>query len=144
MTRAMPRKRKGLRVCGARGHPVVRAALVRYAVWLRMNYEFPIRVPVYLHPGEYIINMSGSKVSATFFAPYDRAVEPYVRIATGDYPSLRKEVGRDNALAAYIGSLSHEVIHYQQWIETGEIWERGVVVKARAMVHRYAQTRAHP
>ncbi|MBN1489282.1 MAG: hypothetical protein JXA69_05135 [Phycisphaerae bacterium] len=140
----MLKKRTGLRICGARGHPVVRAALLRYASWLRMNYEFPIRVPVYLNPGECIITMSGSKVVASFFAPYDRAEEPYIRIATGDYPSLRKELGRDSALASIIVSMSHEVVHYQQWIETGEIWERGVVVKARGMLRRYEQTRAHP
>ncbi|MCT4475883.1 hypothetical protein N0U24_01750 [Peribacillus frigoritolerans] len=29
--------------------------------------------------------------SATFFAPYDKTVEPYIRIATGDYEELVSE-----------------------------------------------------
>lgn len=130
--------RRGLRIRGARGHPVVRRALIRYAKWLRNYYEFPIRVPVYLFPSETIFTRDGERVSASFFAPYDRSVEPYIRIATGDYPELRRLRGRDDALAAFITSLSHEVVHYFQWIETGDIHERGVIGKADSMLLRYA------
>ena len=112
---------------------------MRYAKWLRCHYEFPIRVPVYLSPHEEIVTMHGRKVCASFFAPWDRKEEPYIRMATGDYPAMKKERGRDNALASIINSLSHEVVHYQQWVETGEIWERGVGVKATAMLRRYAR-----
>ena len=134
------RARSGLRICGARGHPVVRQALIRYAVWLRANYAFPIRLPVYLNPGAYIVTTHGQRASASFFAPWDRRVEPYIRIATGDYPSLAEEEGRDNALASFIASLSHEIVHYQQWTETGEVWERGVARRAVGMLRRYEQT----
>ena len=84
------------------------------------------------------------KASASFFAPRDRRVEPYIRIATGDYHDLLAACGRDNALAAYLNSLAHEVIHYQQWIATGETTERGVVRRAAKMVDRYALTVDHP
>ena len=137
------KKRAGLRIRGARGHPVVRAALIRYAAWLRMNYEFPLRVPVYLSPCELLTTIHGTKASASFFAPWDRNEEPYIRIATGDYPSLRKEIGRDNALAAFINSMSHEIVHYRQWLETGDMWERGVDRKAVAMLRRYELTVDH-
>jgi hypothetical protein len=122
----------------------VRRAIVRYARWLRANYEFPIRVPVYLSLRERITTVHGKKVTASFFAPFDPNVEPYIRIATGDYPSLRIEQGDDNCLAAYIGSLSHELVHYQQWVETGDTWERGVARKAMEMLRRYALTVDHP
>jgi hypothetical protein len=92
---------------------VVRRSLIRFARWLRANYEFPIRLPVYLEPTAYIITLDGRKCVASFFAPWHRHVEPYIRIATGDYPELRAECGRDNALASMISSFSHEVVHYQ-------------------------------
>lgn len=136
--------RTGLRIRGGRGNPIVCRALVRYAVWLRRLFEFPIRVPVYLCPEKQLVTMHGDLVSAAFFAPWDRRVEPYIRIATGDYPELRRERGRDNALAAYLCSLSHEVIHYRQWVEAGEIWEQGVTRRASSLVDRYAQTTGRP
>jgi hypothetical protein len=136
--------RTGLHIRGHRGHPEVRGALIRYAKWLRQNYEFPIRVPVYLLPGEFVTTIHGSRCSASFFAPWERTVEPYIRIATGDYPALRKSIGRDNALAGYLQSLSHEVVHYLQWTSTGEVWEKGVVRRARTMIDRYALTVDHP
>ncbi len=92
--------RTGLRIRGARGHPRVRAAIIRFARWLRREYEFPIRVPVYLFPSERIVTIHGEIVCASFFAPWNRRVEPYIRIATGDYAQLRNERGRDDALAA--------------------------------------------
>ena len=122
---------------GSRGHPEVSGALIRYAQWLRRHYEFPIRVPVYLSPHEELVTMHGQIASASFFAPWDRKVEPCIRIATGDYRALKRERGRDNALASFIVSLSHEIVHYRQWVETGDIWERGVGVKARGMLRRY-------
>ncbi len=138
------KKRTGLRICGAKGHREVRAALIRYALWVRKNYEFPIRVPVYLSPRERITTMHGTEASASFFAPWNRNVEPYIRIATGDYSSLKKEIGRDNTLAAFITSMNHELAHYWQWIETGDLWERGVERKAVSMLRRYELTVDHP
>ena len=80
----------------------------------------------------------------SFVAPFDRNVEPYIRIATGDYPAIRRERGRDNALAEMIGCLGHEIIHYQQWIATGELWERGVGRQKTTLLHRYSSTVDHP
>jgi hypothetical protein len=136
--------RSGLHIRGARGHPVVHRSFIRFARWLRTQYDFPIRVPVYLFPSEYIITMHGERVVASFFAPWRRDVEPMIRIATGDYPSLRRQIGRDHALAAFLNSFAHEVVHYQQWIATGEISERGVVRRAGSIVDAYARTVAHP
>ena len=88
--------------------------------------------------------MHGKKVSASFFAPFRRNVEPFIRIATGDYGTLQRERGLNNALAAFICSFAHEVIHYQQWVATGKTWERGVSVAASGMLRRYARTVGHP
>ena len=123
---------------GQRGHPEVRRVLNQYARWLRNTYAFPIRVPVYLYPSRTILNRDGAHVVATFLGPFDRDVEPYIRLATGDYPELKRLWGRNDALSEYVFTLSHEVVHYNQWLETGTISERGVTVKSRSMLHRYA------
>ena len=96
-----------------------------------------MRVPVYLFPHKYIITREGQRASASFFAPFDRDEEPFIRIATGDYGELTGKRGRDNALAAFLLSLNHELTHYWQWIETGRTWEAGIAKKALAMLHRY-------
>ena len=82
---AKRKTRTGLRNHGHRGHPEVRAAMIRFARWLRANYEFPIRVPVYLSPHAYLMTRHGEVAFATSFGPFGRDTEPYIRIATGDY-----------------------------------------------------------
>jgi hypothetical protein len=131
---------------GQRGHPEVRRALNKYARWLRKYYAFPIRVPVYLFPSDSIFTRDGLPAVATFFAPFKRQVEPFIRMSTGDYPKLKQLRGRDDALAPFIVSLSHEIVHYFQWIEGGEpaVSERGVKVKARSMLHSYAAEVGRP
>src|SRR6187399_141877 len=101
--------RSGLRICGGRVHREVREALIRYARWLRLRYEFPVRVPVYPQPTNMLRTRDGRSCSATFFAPFDRNVEPYIRIATGDYADAKRKLGRVNALAGILRSLSHEL-----------------------------------
>lgn len=136
--------RTGIRIIGHRGHPEVKDALIKFAKWLRNQYEFPIRVPVYLRPEQQITNMHGVKCVAIFSAPWDQTVEPYIRITTGDYDDDKRKYGRDNALAGYLESLAHEVIHYQQWIKDNTIKERGVAVKSSNIVDKYALTVYHP
>src|SRR5262245_7815735 len=143
-SRARTTPRSGLRVRGHRGHPEVRRAFVRFARWYRSHYDCPIRVPVYLHSRPRVITMTGESASASFFAPWNRAVEPYIRVATGDYATLKAEMGRDDALAAFICSLAHELVHYTQWLATGKLSERGVAVQAARILRRYAVTRVHP
>ena len=129
---------------GFRGHPVVRRALIKFAAWLRVHFEFPIRLPVYLLVGPYVLTQSGARCSASFFAPWRRSSEPYIRIVTGDYSVLRDERGRDNALASFIISFAHEIVHYQQWIATGEVSERGVSRRASGILARYCQSTDRP
>jgi hypothetical protein len=133
-------RRNGIRICDKGGDPEVKRALIRFAAWLRKEYEFPIRVPVYLYPSEYLITMHGSKASASFFAPWDRNVEPFIRIATGDYRGLKARRGKANSLTAYLSSLAHEVIHYQTWVTSGRTSEKGVARASLAMVRRYSKT----
>ena len=63
---------------------------------------------------------------------------PYIRVATGDYRDLRRTRGRDNALAMYLGSFAHELVHYDQWLRGIDGHELGVVRRAHRLVDRYA------
>lgn len=78
--------RKGLRIRTKTGvHIEVKRACLEFAKWLRTSYDFPIRVVVYLKKDYKIKNrFTKEQVSATFFAPYDKDEEPYIRVATGD------------------------------------------------------------
>lgn len=136
--------RTGLRLVSRRGEPEVAQAIAKFGKWLRQTRDFPVRVPVYLLAGEVVRTFDGRLVTASFFAPFDRTEEPYIRIATGDYPVLKKQRGRDNAIAAILCSLAHEIIHYEQWVRNGRTSEAGVAKKALALVARYAKTTDHP
>ena len=77
-------------------------------------------------------------MTASFFAPFEKHVEPFIRIATGDYPELKRSWGRDAALASYITSLSHEIAHYYQWLGRRRLSERGAISRAKSMLRMYA------
>lgn len=135
----------GLTIRNKGGNPEVRIALERFATWVLANYDFPIPVPVYLYPSHYLITITGERVASSFFAPDDPDDTPYIRIATGDYPSLKKEIGRDNALASFINSMSHQIIYYRQWIRTGQFEdESSVARKAVKMLRQYEKTVDRP
>ncbi|WP_350302154.1 hypothetical protein [Peribacillus frigoritolerans] len=118
--------RSGIRVRCEKGiNPRVRRSCLNFAVWLRSNMEFPIRLVVYLKKDYQIITRDTKETaSASFFAPFDKTVEPYIRIATGDYEELVSEIGEIDALWAILRSMAHEIIHYQQWLEDKEMDEK--------------------
>ena len=73
----------------------------------------------------------------------------------GDYEELRNERGRDNALAAVLHSIVHELSHYFQWLKNRNEWEmadkktmnaqeRQAVYYAREIVMDYAEIVEHP
>lgn len=143
--------RKGLRLRFDKGIDLeVHRACLEFAVWLRKNYEFPMRVPIYLKNKPFLRTLSGEIASATFFAPYDNAVEPYIRIAVGDYYDLLEERGKDDALATILGSMAHELSHYYQWLKNySDSWdskklERQAKYYSREIILDYAETREHP
>lgn len=126
----------------------VRAACKEFCKWLRNEFSFPIRVPIYLKSAERIKATDGDLVCRTFFEPNDRFVEPYIRIATGDYEELREKYGRDDALATILRSFAHEIVHYLQWIngfeQTDTEAERQAERYSKEILNMYAKTREHP
>lgn len=136
--------RTGLRIRGEKVHPEVRESSIRFAKWLRTNHSFPVRVPVYLSPRCKLKSRSGEMVFGTFFEPYDKNVEPYIRVATGDYLQDKQKLGKDNALAGILGTLAHEVVHYFQWIDDEMTAEAEVIICADDILDRYADAVDHP
>jgi hypothetical protein len=142
--------RQGLRIRCDRGiHPKVRRACLEFAKWLRSEFEFPIRVVVYLKK-DYQIKSQADKelVSSTFFGPFDKKVEPYIRVATGDYLELLEESGQDDALAAILGSIARQLGHYYQWFDDldldGDEEDEVAENDKEYILDLYRQTRDHP
>lgn len=141
--------RSGLRVRYENGiDPEVRRAIRECVNWLRQEYDFPKRVNVYVKAGRRIKSQLGDYVCGTFFRPADRDVEPYIRISTGDYLELLEKRGKDNALAAILSTLIHELVHYFQWLNDLDLTligeERQATNYTRQIMYDYAQTRDHP
>jgi len=113
------KERAGLRIRLNKNVDIVlKKAFIHFAKWLRQNYNFPKRVPAYVKESCYIVNQfSKEQVSATFFAPFDKQDEPYIRIATGNFHNLEKQYGRKDAVLTILKSLAHELQHYYQWLE---------------------------
>lgn len=128
--------------------PEVRRACKEFLLWLRKEYFFPIRVPIYIKASRRIKAMDGDMVVGTFFMPDNRNDEPYIRIATGDYDELVRKWGKKNALASTLFVMAHELTHYFQWINDitltpiGE--ERQATNYSNFIVWDYAETREHP
>ncbi len=141
--------RTGLRLNFQKGVDCeVRRACIEFANWLRSQYYFPIRVPVYFKSSRYLKTQLGELVSAKFFEPYDKMVEPYISIATGDIKDIELKYGKDEAIAAVLCSLIHELTHYYQWINnvilSDKQAERQAVFYKRKIIQEYAMTREHP
>ena len=144
-----PRHRTGARLrFDKHVDPEVKRACKEFLNWLRKQYFFPIRVPIYVKASETLKAMDGDRVSATCFIPYDMLTEPYIRVAAGDYYAVRDRKGQDNALAGILRSIAHELTHYFQWVNDIELtdigFERQAVRYARQILDEYAQTRDHP
>lgn len=110
--------RPGLRIRFQKGvNPEIRQECIEFCRWLRSKYEFPKRVVIYFKAEEFVYSQNNESVSATFFGPYDKNLEPYIRISTGDYYKLLEKYGKRYAFAAIFGSIVHELTHYFQWLK---------------------------
>lgn len=128
--------------------PEVREAIKQFISWLRTEYYFPMRVIVYVKASESIRAKDGEEVCGTFFGPFDPLLEPYIRVATGDYQKNLLKYGRDNALAGILCTIAHELTHYFQWVNQIKLTDRGIEWQAtfysRIIVQEYATIAGHP
>ena len=97
---------------------------------------------------EKIRALDGELCYGTFWRVDDYSEEPYIRIAAGDYPLLKAKWGEDNALAAILQTIAHELTHYFQWInalpltQIGE--ERQAARYSKYILEEYAEQCDHP
>lgn len=125
----------------------VRSLFIDLAAWLRCSCSFPIRVNVYIKSSEAIKAADGDKVSATFFGPFDRLSEPYIRIATGDIEDLTHKAGIFSALCSEAASMIHELTHYYQWLNALELTEkqkeRQALYYCEKIMYQYLDSRGY-
>ena len=126
----------------------VKRAISQFAIWLRSEYYFPLRVVVYVKGTNTVRTREGESVVGTFFEPFSYDDEPYIKISTGDYNELVSDLGKDDALATILASLAHELTHYYQWINGIKLTsigrERQATKYADYIVDEYSLTREHP
>lgn len=121
-----PEFRSGLRLRFERDvHPEVRRGCLAFAKWLREYYVFPVRVPVYGKAAERVRAMDGEMVYGTCFCPERLDVEPYIKVANGSYAAMCRSDGKEDALAAILYTLAHELTHYFQWLNQLELTPAG-------------------
>ena len=140
--------RSGLRLhCDKTLDSHVKSACKEFCAWLRANYTFPLRVNIYLKDSDRIRASDGELVYGIWYRPYDKYKEPYIKIAAGDFNKLLKERGRDNALAAYLFDIAHELTYYFQWINSLNLKEEEEESQAerysRMIVYDYAEVKEH-
>lgn len=144
-----PDRRKGLRFRYDKDvSSEVRDACMQFAIWLRSKYSFPLRIPVYVKSAKRLLTLDGDVAVGTFFEPVDYTIEPYIRIAAGDYMELKNDIGRDNALGAILYTIAHELTHYFQWINGINHSDKELELVAKTLateiLSEYAKTREHP
>lgn len=126
----------------------LRNAIKTMIAWLRTEYEFPIRVRIYIKKDLLVKATDGDRVSDFFFWPANRYDEPYIKLAAGDYNELLERLGRDDAIATILIALLQEITHYFQWINGLEFADPSLDEQAkkcaRAVLNDYADTRDHP
>ncbi|WP_236693039.1 basic secretory family protein [Aneurinibacillus tyrosinisolvens] len=122
----------------------VRRACIEFGYWLRNEFFFPVRIPIYIKSSTSIKALDGEYVSAVFFEPFDKKEEPYIKISTGEYKKSLIKNGKDDALAEILGSIVHELTHYYQWINDFKPSERQANNYISKILYEYSQTREHP
>lgn len=125
----------------------VRCAISCLIDWLRKNYNFPIRVRIYVKKSSLVKARDGDLVPYLFFWPYNREDEPYIKLATGDFYKLKKKRGRDDALATILTALLRNFTHYFRWLNNIQLTpigeERQATKYARLKLNEYKETREH-
>ena len=121
---------------------MIKKEIKLYLIWLRKNYNFPLDLKILISPDEFIVTMiSREKVSATFFAPFDKKETGIIKVATGDFNELLKEKGKINALNMTLNSISHELQHYYQWVEDLEFDEEEAEEGAFELTIEYLESK---
>ncbi len=123
-------------------HPYIRKTIIFYLQWLREEYHFPIRLNVYCKRGRKIRCRDKDMAYGVIYLPFDRGQLPSIRLACGQYQydsDITEEMAEETDLILF--SLTHEIIHYFQYINNIQLTQRGIerqaTVYARSIVRNY-------
>lgn len=97
----------------------------KFAQWLRQEFQFPLRVNVYVKEAKQIKAKDGDMVVGTIWRPASYSEYPHIRLATGDYKELVDELGKERAILAILHTFAHELTHYYQHINNLPLTQRG-------------------
>lgn len=136
--------RTGLRLVFDNGvDPILRNACKTFSAWLRKEYFFPVRVPIYFKNKLKLRCQDGDLTYGTFLEPSSYDIEPYIRVAVGDFPKLCSEWGDDEATYYVYNLMAHELTHYFQWINGLKLTpigrERQATAYAQYITDEYAE-----
>ena len=86
--------RRGLRCRYDRGiEDSLKCVLKCFIDWVRLRFNFPIQVVMYLKASEYVKAKDGEMVWGTFFGPFEYTKKPYIKIAccvSNDYENKKR------------------------------------------------------
>ena len=116
--------------------PTVRRFCIKFSKWLRNEFEFPIRLTVYVKKNYRIKAKDGDMVVGTCWKPFEYSDYPYIRLATGDYQELVIERGKEQAMWSILATFVHELTHYYQFVNNIELTPVGEERQASAYVKR--------
>lgn len=126
----------------------VRKACKEFAVFLRREFFFPIRIVIYIKNALKTKNVEYDKVSSTFWRiEDDYTLEPHICVVLGNYADLCTRWGRDRVLIKILTTIAYELTHYFQWINSLHLTpigkERQATRYAKQILDNYAKTREH-
>ncbi|WP_265459359.1 hypothetical protein [Enterococcus sp. HY326] len=116
--------------------------ICNFVDWLEANYDFPRVIYLNVTGANFIRNKEdGTKNAATIFLPFSPFEHAQMNISTGDFFSLVKEQGKDNAIYTTLESISHEVQHYYQWLDNLKLDETEAEEGAAELTYEYVDER---
>ncbi|WP_160680638.1 tetratricopeptide repeat protein [Clostridium sp. C8-1-8] len=132
--------RNGLRIrCLDEIESQLREIVLEFGKWIRGKLDFPVAVTVYIR-SKYVSKVNNEEVFlASFFAPDSRTDNPYIRVDVENH----KDNGVNEFRKSILVSISHEIIHYVQWLEELEFCEEDAENRSEQLVEKFIEDRGY-
>lgn len=132
----------GLRIrCVDRIEPQLKDIIIEFGTWLRKKINFPNRLFIYVRNKYKSKTNSDENFLASFFAPYNKDSNPYIRIDIENH----KVEGNDSKEFRHsiLISIAHEIVHYMQWIGNISFYEKEAEDKSEQLVEQFLEDRIY-
>lgn len=119
----------------------LREIVIEFGKWIRGKLDFPVTVTVYIR-GKYISKINNEETFlASFFAPDNRAHNPYIRVDVENHKDNLNDVNEFRK--SILVSIAHEIIHYMQWLEGLDFCEEDAENKSEQLVGKFIEDRGY-